>query len=606
MNMNIDLRRSARALILALVLLLSVMGNSNVYYIHAEKTAGEDEEEVPNYNAQGSIVQVVLLYQDENAIFHIIQSGSGILLDSNTVITNRQLTVLSEENKAAAGAYLTELLGQTITFVPLESEENIQIATYQIAVVIEADIYNFATCSFSSADWDVATLSLSAPMSKECAVLGDSDQIQSGKLVKMLGFPDSYCTDPHSFQLGDLMIIEGVCSDRLGGNINHTAVMQRGNTGGALIDEYGRVIGITTYTGTEAEIYSALPINQVKAYLDRDGVAYKEDMIDYAAAAEEIVASDTDTANTHTTVKTDLYRTIQEAKIICEEGNNGVYTEESFRALQVEYDVALSIYDDEFAEQKAIDDETECLRNAIDELKKVEKTDKKFVILIVVLSVVFAVLLAILIILLVKGHKKKKSEKEDKQRIKTIERDTEKTNSGKNRLEKNKKDYMASYQGSVSVMKDSKNMGLPSSQLYAQFDAKANSKKGISSNYGENAGTTVLQASEGTTVLTAFVQGSIDAYLYHSETGESIAVTKEKFIIGKSSEGVDYRIDGNTNVSRKHAMITRSYDDYYIEDLGSTNCTYVNGVRITPGNKQILETNDVIYLADEEFIFMKN
>ncbi len=603
MDMNI-VRRSAKGLILVFILLLSVMGNSNAYYIHAEETA-EGGEEIPNYNAQGSIVQVVLLYQDENSIFHIIQSGSGILLDSNTVITNRQLTVLSEENKVAAGAYLTELLGQTITFVPLETEENIQVATYQIAVVIEADIYNFATCSFSSADWDVATLTLSAPMSKECAVLGDSDQVQSGKLVKVLGFPDSYCTDPRSFQLGDLMITEGVCSDRSGGNINHTAVMQRGNTGGALIDEYGRVIGITTYTGTEAEIYSALPINQVKAYLDRDGVAYKEDMTDYAVAAEEIVATDTDTANTHTTVKTDLYRTIQEAKIICEEGNNGVYTEESFRALQVEYDVALSIYDDEFAEQKAIDDETECLRNTIDGLKKIEKTDKKFVIFIVTLSAVFAILLAILIILLVKGHKKKISEEEDKQKIKTIERDTEKNKFGENSLEKYKKDYIGSYQGSVSVMRDSTNMGLPSSQLYAQFDAKTNSKKDMSSNYGENAGTTILQAGEGTTVLNAFVQGAIGAYLYHSATGESIAITKEIFIIGKNGEGVDYRIDGNTNVSRRHAVITRSYDNYYIEDLGSTNGTYVNGVRITPGNKQILETNDVIYFADEEFIFMK-
>lgn len=603
MDMNIDLRRSAKGLILVFILLLSVMGNSSIYCIHAEKTAGEDE--IPSYNAQGSIVQVVLLYQDENSIFHIIQSGSGILLDSNTVITNRQLTVLSEENKAAAGAYLTELLGQTITFVPLETEENVQVATYQIAVVIEADIYNFATCSFSSADWDVATLSLSTPMSKECAVLGDSDQVQSGKLVKVLGFPDSYCTDPHSFQLGDLMITEGVCVDRLGGNINHTAIMQRGNTGGALIDEYGRVIGITTYTGTEAEIYSALPINQVKAYLDRDGVAYKEDMTDYAAAAEEIVATDTDTANTHTTVKTDLYRTIQEAKIICEEGNNGVYTEESFRALQVEYDVALNIYEDEFAEQKAIDDEMECLRNAIDGLKKVEKTDKKFVILIVALSVVFAMLLAILVILFIKGHKKKISEKENEQRIKTIERDTEKNRFGKNGLEKYKRDYTESYQGSVSVMKDSTNIGLPSAQLYAQFDAKANGKKGMSSNYEENTGTTVLRAGEGTTVLNALVQGAIGAYLYHSATGESIAITKEKFIIGKTGEGVDYRIDGNTNVSRRHAVITRCYDDYYIEDLGSTNCTYVNGVRIIPGNKQILETNDVIYFADEEFIFMK-
>lgn len=579
---------------------LAVAGVTGSHRFDTAKAADSAGEETPNYNASGSIVQVVILYQDENTNYHIIQSGSGVLLDEKTVVTNRHLIVLSEENKTAAGEYLSELLGQTISFIPPE-EGHGEVASYQVAVVIEADIYNMATSTFSSADWDVATLTLSSPMSKEYAVLGDSDQIESGKLVSVLGFPNSSCTEPRSFQLGDLMITEGVCSDREGGNINHTAVMQRGNTGGALVDEYGRVVGIATYSGNEAGIYSALPINQIKAYLSRDGVAYREDMADYDAVAEEKTATETDSGNVHTTVKTDLYRTLQEAKIICEGGNDGLYTEESFRELQVEYDVAQNIYDDERAEQKLIDEETEILRGKIDGLEKIKKTDVAFIVTIVVSSVALVVLITILIILCVRKGKTKKDKEEEKQRIKTI---------GGN-ADRNSDEYAGPYQSSVSAIKGAQNIGLPSSQLYARFDAKTNvNRNNVPVNYGGNAGTTVLQSGsgegEGTTVLNSFVQEPVRAFLYRSSTGENVSITGESFVIGKNSEGVDYTVDGNTGISRRHAMLTRQYEEYYIEDLHSTNSTYVNGVRVMPGNKQLLETNDVIYLADEEFIFMKN
>ncbi len=591
-----NLIRNVKRLFLVLTM-LAVVGMMGGYQSVAAESLQPEDEETPSYNASGSIVQVVILYQDENTNYHIIQSGSGIILDGTTVVTNRQLIVLSEENKVAAGAYLSELLGQPISFIPPE-EGNGQVASYQVAVVIEADIYNIATSTFSSADWDVAILTLSSPMSKEYAVLGDSDQIDSGKLVSVLGFPDSSCTDPRSFQIGDLMITEGVCSNREGGNINHTAVMQRGNTGGALVDEYGRVVGITTYSGTEAGIYSALPINQIKAYLTRDGVAYKEDMSDYDIVVEQ-EATETDSGNVHTTVKTDLYRTLQEAKIICEGGNEGIYTEESFRELQVECDVAQSIYDDADAEQKLIDEETERLRDTIDKLQKIKKVNVTFVVVIAVSSVVLIALLTVLIILCVRGSKRKRDKEEEKKRIKTIDGKTAKSS----------EEYAATYQNSVSAIRNVQSLGSPSAQLYAQFDAKTNvNRNNAFDNYGVNVGTTVLQSNsgEGTTVLNSFVREPVRALLYRTATGENIPIAGEAFVIGKRREDIDYRIDDNMGISRKHAKITVKYNEYYIEDLHSTNSTYVNGVRVTPGNKQLLESNDVIYLADEEFIFVKN
>jgi hypothetical protein len=49
-------------------------------------------------------------------------------------------------------------------------------------------------------------------------------------------------------------------------------------------------------------------------------------------------------------------------------------------------------------------------------------------------------------------------------------------------------------------------------------------------------------------------------------------------------------------VSRRHAQLTRQGDSYIIEDIGSTNGTYVNGKRVTA--PVLLSDGDMVGLAD--------
>jgi len=56
--------------------------------------------------------------------------------------------------------------------------------------------------------------------------------------------------------------------------------------------------------------------------------------------------------------------------------------------------------------------------------------------------------------------------------------------------------------------------------------------------------------------------------------------------------------DPEAKVSRRHARITRRAGQYFIEDLGSTNGTFVNrGRRLLPGDRQPLNDGDEIIIG---------
>jgi len=82
-----------------------------------------------------------------------------------------------------------------------------------------------------------------------------------------------------------------------------------------------------------------------------------------------------------------------------------------------------------------------------------------------------------------------------------------------------------------------------------------------------------------------------------------VELDKERITIGRRPQN-DIQIE-NLAVSSEHARIITILNDSFLEDLGSTNGTLVNG---TPIKKHILQNNDVIevgkyqlkYLADSE------
>lgn len=119
----------------------------------------------------------------------------------------------------------------------------------------------------------------------------------------------------------------------------------------------------------------------------------------------------------------------------------------------------------------------------------------------------------------------------------------------------------------------------------------------------EGAGeTSVLNDGAGETTVLG-VQSAGYAMI-RKRNNEKITINKPEFLIGKERRRVDYCISDNNSVSRAHAKIKVRAGRCYIADLGSTNCTFVNGVKLSPNQEVILSKGDVIKISDEEFEFM--
>ena len=82
-----------------------------------------------------------------------------------------------------------------------------------------------------------------------------------------------------------------------------------------------------------------------------------------------------------------------------------------------------------------------------------------------------------------------------------------------------------------------------------------------------------------------------------------VRITKKQFTIGKAKEGIDYCVDGNPAVSRRHAEIVFRDGGFYIVDTNSTNHVYVDDRMIPPGMPVRITDGTRIRLGNEMFQF---
>ena len=87
-----------------------------------------------------------------------------------------------------------------------------------------------------------------------------------------------------------------------------------------------------------------------------------------------------------------------------------------------------------------------------------------------------------------------------------------------------------------------------------------------------------------------------------TENRENIPLMQPLVKIGKG-KGVDAKIEKGT-ISHFHAQLNHEQDTFYIEDLNSTNGTFVNGEGLTYKERKKLAINDIVQFADIRYRFV--
>ena len=81
--------------------------------------------------------------------------------------------------------------------------------------------------------------------------------------------------------------------------------------------------------------------------------------------------------------------------------------------------------------------------------------------------------------------------------------------------------------------------------------------------------------------------------------GQVIRVTGDRQSLGRNSKQSDYKVHGS-GLSRVHAYFYEENGHYYVEDNGSLNGTFVNGVRLKSGEvREVVVGDRVVFVATE-------
>ena len=80
-----------------------------------------------------------------------------------------------------------------------------------------------------------------------------------------------------------------------------------------------------------------------------------------------------------------------------------------------------------------------------------------------------------------------------------------------------------------------------------------------------------------------------------------IEVNQDALSIGRNASMSDVAINFNSAIGRKHCTILRNASFFMIKDENSVNGTFVNNVKVVPGQMRRLDDGDVISLANTKF-----
>ncbi|WP_165052644.1 MULTISPECIES: trypsin-like peptidase domain-containing protein [unclassified Adlercreutzia] len=468
--------------------------------------------------------------------------GSCFLINDDTVITGYHCTFFSQNELDLFG-----YSGQDIQ--DLKSR-----MTY--SVTINRDVTVGATLVNASEAQDFAIFKLDQVVNNHKPLtFRNSMEVKAAEPVYTIGFPansdlkviNTYTTDDVTIKNGTVSKVEGIyqgmTSDLFtinGYYLQTNCPMSGGDSGGPMVDANGYAVGVSLMS--DSSFYYAAASDKIMEVLDDLGVEYNKHGID------------PDPEPVYNLPFSSLNSAIAAAEAL----DASKYTEESYKAvtaalapakealnLELEDNTSESEYNDKKAQ---IDDATKALNDAVAALEEAPEGLPLPAIIGIIVAIVAVI--AIIVVVVVMSRKKKGAKKDE-----------------------------------------------PKDNAPATAPATFHPVNPLPDSQTES--TTVL-APDGSETIILF-QAASGGSLTRMSTNEHIPINSAEFTIGRERSQVSYCLEGNSSISRIHVRFLVEDGKTYLVDQKAANGTYVNGVKVRPGQKILLKSGDVVTLADEKF-----
>ena len=495
------------------------------------------------------IVQVLVVYTNDNGERFTVQTGSGFMINELNVVTCNHVTELSED-----------LLEEAAEYYGVDTAKLRKSLSIRISVMRDVSIG--AKITTQSREMDFAVLKLDDKLAGcKSLPLRSSDDLTQTEDCYALGFPTvlAFSQDGIKYTSEDVTITYGkvnkVSTIKGVEYVVNSASVASGNSGGPLVDAAGNVIGIIQGIQSDgmSDNYSyAIASDALIETLDKLAVTYTKDG-----------DTTTTTGTTSEPAKPEPEKADKSKLEAAIENANGTdltkYTDETAKEVTTQLENAKSVQADDAASQTTVDDATQKLNNALANL-----AEKKAAFPVWLIAVIAAAVIAIIvvIILMTRGSKKPAPTPRPVPPVPPVQ---------------------------------------PSNGGFTPAGG------GVPPVYGGGAGTSVLGGSNETTVLSGGNETTVLSAdfgtLTRISTGEKITINKERFVIGRERGRVDYCISDNTAIGRTHAIIVNRGGNAYVIDQNSRNCTYVNDQRAGANQEVRIKSGDKITFADEAFTY---
>lgn len=230
-------------------------------------------------NCRYGVLQVNLVYTDDNNVQTKVNGGTGFLINDNTMITCHHVVNLSESDMQE----LASIYGKTVAEVQ---------SRLSITVTVSRDVTINASKLTESFEMDFSVLRLSSSLQgKTPLTIRSSAGVQQTEDVYTIGFPSlgTLLQTYNTYTSDDATITQGVVNKTAigtnmysGANTNYIQTscnLDYGNSGGPMVDENGYVIGISQgvwewTNDSPTEYYNAIAIDQLTEVLDALGIVY--------------------------------------------------------------------------------------------------------------------------------------------------------------------------------------------------------------------------------------------------------------------------------------------------------------------------------------------